>query len=296
MYAVKFGQFELEHPIMNAAGTCKSLADVKELAKSAVSAIMVGSVTVEQRNGNLGNNPWVPLPEAGFSLNSLGLPNPGLSAYRNLIPEMKKIARDANKPLFVSVAGFSPDEYVTFARAMLDVGADFVELNLGCPNVWGDDGQKPIASFDLDLIRQIVSDVSDDVDRFGVKLSPYSNPDQLSATAKFLSGWKSCVQFVTTSNTYPNGYAVNAAGQPHVSVGVGLAGLGGQALKPIALGQLRQLKDQLDPSTHLIGVGGISSGQDVLDYVRTGATLVQVEVFFYLNGRNYSSILQSAEC
>jgi dihydroorotate dehydrogenase (fumarate) len=264
---------EFDHPIMNAAGTCKLLDDVKKLAKSAVSAVMVGSITVEPRDGNPGNV-WEHC--GSYTLNSLGLPNPGIDYYRTNLPEMKKICADNGKPLLVSVAGFSPNEYAVLAEVAVSGGADFVELNLGCSNVWGTDGQKPITSFDEALIRSIINYVKREIESFGVKLSPYSNPLELVAVASVIRDWSRRIEFVTTSNTFPNAYGCTENGRQHIAVGKGLAGFAGPAMKPIALGQVIQFRGLLDPGIEIIGAGGVTNGQDVLDYVRNGAKLVQV--------------------
>lgn len=266
---------ELDHPIMNAAGTCKRLEDVIELAKSPVAAIMVGSITKKHREGNPGNV-WEYC--GGYSLNSLGLPNPGFDYYKRTIPEMKKIASDAGKLLFVSVAGFSPDEYAEGSLMAMEAGADFVEENLGCPNVWGDDGQKPIASFSRNLSHEIISKVGGEIRPFGVKLSPYSNPLELADMAGMLNGWivSGYVGFVTTSNTFPNAYACREDGQQLIAVGKGLAGFAGPGMKPIALGQVIQFHGLLEGRVELVGAGGVASGQDVVDFTSHGAKLVQV--------------------
>jgi dihydroorotate dehydrogenase (fumarate) len=75
----KLAGITLEHPLMNAAGMCKTTPQVIRLARSAVAAVMVGSITMEPRAGNQGNVFWQD-PAGRYSLNSLGLPNPG-SAY-----------------------------------------------------------------------------------------------------------------------------------------------------------------------------------------------------------------------
>lgn len=80
-----------------------------------------------------------------FSLNSLGLPNPGGRYYEKYLPEMAKVVHDVNKHLFVSVAGFTPDEYSVLAKIAEAGGADLIELNLGCPNVWAGGKQKRVA-------------------------------------------------------------------------------------------------------------------------------------------------------
>lgn len=273
MNRISFLGRELEHPIMNAAGTCKTLEDVKKLARSSVSAIMVGSITKEPRDGNPGNV-WEHC--GGYSLNSLGLPNRGFDYYKQTIPEMKRIASDAGKLLFVSVAGFSPEEYAEGSLIAMEMGADFAEENLGCPNVWGDNGQKPIASFSPSLSDRIISMVSKDIGQFGVKLSPYSNPTELANMAEMLNGWCRVVRFVTTSNTFPNAFDCHADGKQLIAVGKGLAGYAGPGMKPIALGQLVQFRDLLDKGIEMIGAGGVANGQDVVDYERCGAKLVQV--------------------
>jgi len=274
MQSISFLGKTLDHPIMNAAGTCKRLEEVQKLAKSAVSAIMVGSITKEPREGNPGNV-WEHL--GSYSLNSLGLPNPGADYYRQNIPEMKKLAHDNGKLLFVSVAGFSPDEYAELAAMAVEAGADFIELNLGCPNVWGSGGQKPIASFDRDLIGKIIQSVFDkNLLEFGCKVSPYSNPLELAAAVEVFNWFKACVGFVTTCNTFPNAYGCHQDGRQLIAVGKGLAGFAGPAMKALGLGQAIQFRDLLDPMTEVIGVGGIGNGQDVCDYVMCRAKLVQV--------------------
>lgn len=83
---------KLDHPIMNAAGPeCKKLEDVESLARSSVAAVMVGSITLEERPGNPGNVYWQ--SPTGFSLNSLGLPCPNVEYYKHNLP----ILRDGEK-------------------------------------------------------------------------------------------------------------------------------------------------------------------------------------------------------
>ena len=69
-FEVEIAGSKLEHPLMNAAGACKKVEEVQELARSATAAIMLGSITLEPREGNSGNVYWA---GDGFSLNSLGL-------------------------------------------------------------------------------------------------------------------------------------------------------------------------------------------------------------------------------
>lgn len=287
---VKVAGIELEHPLMNAAGTCKRLEGAEGLrefvAPSGSAAATMGSTTVEERGGNQGN---VFYHEDTFSVNSLGLPNPGMAYFRDHLPEMVKVANDAGKPLVVSIAGFSPEEYAVLADVMVVGGTDLVELNLGCPNVWAASGeQKPIASFVGELIIDILNRVEQKVGvtaRVAVKLSPFSNPFDLAGVAEIL-GTSELVKVVVTTNTFPNALALDEDGQQRISIGAGLAGLGGPAMKPIGLGQVKQLRALLPDRIQIIGVGGIASGQDVVDYLRAGAVAVQIATAFLRQGQS----------
>jgi len=275
----------LEHPLMNAAGTVKNLDDVRKMAETAVSAIVLGSITYDARPGNAGNT-FVSMPDGAFAVNSIGLTNDGLIATVARMPDMLAIAHDKNKPLIVSVAGFSPSEYGILADTVNDHGADIIELNLGCPNVWGPDGkQKRLASVDPDLIRRIVEDVEERITenaRLIVKLSPLE-PSLLATVGRVLSE-KPIVKAVVCSNTFPNALVLHPNGRPVIDspqVPKGLGGLSGPALKPIALGQVQQMKELLQGrDIQVVGVGGISTGQDMKDYLSVGATAVQVATAF----------------
>ncbi|KLL10699.1 dihydroorotate oxidase [Protofrankia coriariae] len=286
---------ELEHPLMNAAGTCKSLDEVSALARSAVSAVVVGSITLRARTGNGGN---VYYPGDFFSLNALGLPNPGLAYYREHLPAMISMAHAAGKPLVVSIAGFSEAEYAIAAHDVALAGVDIIELNLACPNVWDDGRQKRIACFDNDRTEAICAQVGQALaaaastatggseDRqpppFGIKISPFSDPAGLAALADLvarLSGTPRGPRFVCAVNTFPNAFALDEANRPVIDVE--LAGLAGAALRPVALGQVRQLRRLLPETVELIGVGGVSRGRDIADFLCAGATTVQAATAFW---------------
>lgn len=264
---------DLEHPVMNAAGTCKTVEDADKVLQTASAAVVIGSITMDPRPGNTGNV-YVPTERTGgiYSLNSLGLPNPGREYWQRELPDFVRKAHDLGKPVIVSVAGSTPDEYAILAESMLKADADAVELNFGCPNLWEAASQKLIPSFHAVFASDILEKVSWEVGteaRIGVKLSPFSNPAQLRETAAMLkiAGF---VQFLTTSNTFPNAFAWGEDGQPSITPGGGLAGMAGPAMRAVGLGQVRQFRALLTQLS-IIGVGGIWTGQDVLDYLRSGS-------------------------
>lgn len=276
----------LEHRIMNAAGTCKTLEDVTQLLRSAVSAITLGSITLEKRDGNGVGGVTDYWHEDGTSVNSIGLKNPGADYYWEHLAEMVRMAHEAGKALFVSIAGFSVEEYAYLARLASRSGADGIELNLSCPNVREGDKQKKIPCFDGDMVTEILEAVEMAVGTeigVSVKLSPFTDPVALENIATVLSR-SDIVSAVTTTNTFPNALVLSESGEPRIGVGVGLAGMAGTSLKPIGLGQVKQLRALLPERIEIIGVAGINSGADVLEYLFAGATAVQVGTKFIEEG------------
>jgi dihydroorotate dehydrogenase (fumarate) len=279
---------------MNAAGTCKTVEDVAELARSAASAVVVGSVTERARAGNSGT---VYYTGPCYSLNALGLPNRGLTYYREHLPAMADLVHAAGKPLIVSIAGFNAAEYATVAHEVARCGVDLIELNLACPNVWDGGTQKRIACFDTGQTETICGRVGDALAAasaggtgrsprsgppYGVKISPFSDPTALADLAALigrLSTGPGGPRYVCAVNTLPNAFAVDGANRPVIDIE--LAGLGGAALKPVALGQVRQLRRLLPERVEIVGVGGVAAGRDVADFLHAGASAVQVATAFF---------------
>jgi dihydroorotate dehydrogenase (fumarate) len=277
---------ELEHPVLNAAGTCKTVEDVADLARSAVAAVTVGSITLAARTGNAGATYH---SGDGFSLNALGLPNRGLGYYRDHLAAMADLAHGAGKPLVLSIAGFSVEDYATVAQAAATTGVDLLELNLACPNVWDGGRQKRLACFDTGQTEAICAAVDDALRAtpvpYGVKISPFSDPEALAGLAETIgkvataAGPDAGPRYVCSSNTFPNALAYDHAGR--AVIGVELAGLAGPALRPVALGQVRQLRQLLPSEIEIVGAGGVTTGRDVADFLRAGAAAVQVATAFF---------------
>ncbi len=287
--SVQLGDVRFEHPLMNGAGYCKDEVHVRELIASASSAVVLGSITVEPRTGNHGD---VYFTSRYFALNSLGIPNRGATFFQDKIPSMAQEVHAAGKFLIVNIAGFSVDDYGRLASVAKEGGADLLEVNFGCPNIWSQTGeQKRIFSFDpktmsetLEVLQSIWGRQS-----ITVKLSPYSDPALLKEVAAIVASYQAVIA-ITTTNTFPNAFAYNDAGRPAITLG--LAGLSGPAMKAVGLGQVIQFKAVLPDRIAIIGVGGITSGKDMLDYLKAGATAVQITTALINEGPNvFSRIL-----
>jgi dihydroorotate dehydrogenase (fumarate) len=303
--------------VMNAAGTIRGPEELQELTIcESVGPIVVGSYTKEPRTGNPGQVYW-PDPLGRYSVNVNGLPNLGADWCKKSLPGMVKIAREPiYHPLIVSVAGFNPQEYAELADLALGAGAFGVELNLSCPNVYSADGQqKKIPCFYPNLTNEILTAVEKTIGRDAivwVKISPCCDLQQKALLMKALSDnnlvgeiyFESVIYYslegmaevlldhkvvkaVVCVNTWPNILAVDETGKSRLTFAGGVGGLGGFVLKEIGLNQTRRLSQIFKDRIHkvdIIGCGGISNGQDVVDYLKAGAMAVQVATAFLEKG------------
>lgn len=266
---------------MNAAGTVKTVEQVRQLVSAPISGVIAGSFTLEERSGNNGRTFY---SGAAGALNSIGLPGPDATVWMGWVSEMAAMLHDAGKQLWVSVAGFNPSEYRILTETALLAGADAVELNLGCPNVWEQGEQKPIVSYSAAQTRAVLEAVKQFADeRIGAKLSPILDPVLMAAID--LELLRADVAFVTAINTIPNCFAFDDDQSSAITFASGLAGMSGPATKWIGLGQVKAHKQFL-AGIPVVGVGGISRGEDLVQYLdRTvGATACQVGTAFLTRG------------
>ena len=294
MKKYSLGQVPLTSPLMNAAGTCKTLEEVRDLSRvEDIGAIMLGSITMEMRHGNSGE---VFRTTSLGALNSLGMPNAGSISYREMMPEMVSIAHERNKAFGVSVAAIgNMKEYVLLAHDCVEAGADFIELNLGCPNVWDAGVQHRILTFDPGAVDDILFMVAPILNGrpLCIKVSPISDPVYLNELAAVIG---SRVTAVTAVNTFPNGHGRFISGRQLIDVGKGLAGVSGAALKLIGRGQVLQWRDALPDDVQVIAAGGIDCGQDIMDYGKNGAELFQIATAYFQKGPGiFGEVLAEAE-
>lgn len=301
--------------IMNTAGECKRLAQVEELAASAVTDIRVGAITADlgEWHGNAGKNPngsffWVD-EETGNALNALGLPNPGTDYYREHLPEMVALAHGTGKRLGVNISGRGErsDENATLTELCVACGVDTIEVNVGCPNVWSDSGaRKPIASYDPDAVAAILTSVRDALPlsanvEVDVKLSPLVKlgepleyaPDMtlpaldegLVSEIAAVIAEAGFVHAAVSTNTVPNVFAKDASGKHVLDTPNGTGGLSGPIIKDLSLRQNRLLRERLAPhGIECIGAGGITCGADIAEYITAGVSGIQIGTAWMTGG------------
>ena len=261
--ATRVGAVALEHPVMNASGTLDALAArAAGLAIDAELALLVTkTVTPLPREGN-------PAPRvaevAGGMLNSIGLPNPGLEAFAaTVLPATRALGRR----LIVSLGGFEHGDYELACRRLDgEAGIAALELNVSCPNVKSgciSIGSDPAETEAVVRLCRAATQLP-----LWVKLSPNVADTAAIAAAAERGGADALV----LTNTL-RGLAIDHRTLQPLLGGV-TGGLSGPALKPVALAAVHACRGACD--LPIVGVGGIASGWDALEYLAAGACAVQV--------------------
>jgi dihydroorotate dehydrogenase (NAD+) catalytic subunit len=235
-------------------------------------AFVTKSVTPEERPGNAPER--IVETQAGM-LNAIGLANVGLERFvTEKVPELHRL----EVPVFVNVAGHSLDDYLTVCRRLdtIDVIAG-IELNISCPNV--SDGL--VFGTNPDRLAELVRAVRETVSNglLIVKLSPNVTDITAPAAAAIEAG-ADCLSLV---NTFV-GLAIDIdRWQPRLANGTG--GLSGPAIKPLALNLVHRVYESVarDAGVPIIGMGGISTWHDAVEFHLAGATALAVGTALFVD-------------
>lgn len=254
-----------QNPVLLAAGTCgfgEELSQVLDL--DALGGLVTKSVTREPRGGN--PSPRVSEFGAGM-INSIGLANPGVERVRTeKLPWIREHLGATH--VLVSVAGGSEEDYTDVVSA-LDPEPGFLgfELNLSCPNDTELHGLP--FSLDPDALARVVAACRARTDRpLVAKLAP--NAPDPAAAAKVAQ--ESGADGVTMVNTLPGLVIDPDTGR--AALGAGPGGVSGPALRPVGVHATWRAAGAVD--VPVIGAGGITCAGDAIQYLRAGASLVQV--------------------
>lgn len=264
-----------ENPLMNASGPlCTSFEELSKIAKSNSGAIVLKSATIEPRPGNIGSRYY---ETNSFSINSMGLPNPGYKELAEFIPKLKQ---ETSKPIIASIAGFSKEEYLRMIEEFDLLGADALEINLSCPNIIG----KPQGGYNPEYTKEVLLAAREVTTKpIFVKLPPYLDLVFQKEIAEILIEAK--VDFVVLVNSPGNCLVIDREHEETViKPKKGLGGLGGEVIKPIALGNVWSFYQLLEGKVRIIGVGGISTGFDAFEFMLAGADLLQIGTAYAREG------------
>jgi dihydroorotate dehydrogenase len=284
----------------NAAGFVKTYEQAKKLlAVPTLTRITIGSVRLHEWPGNSGDVYYYDAATK-TAWNSKGLDSPGLEALMKWLPDFYAECKAARKQLVVSVAGTSPAEYAMTAGRIAPY-CDLVEINVGCGNMWGTTGQKSIPSYEPQLLRMIIFQVSKAVERpmLAVKISPVDDR-YIFPLIDVLNGFDTLVEVIGCNTkilqegTRPDGSPALAFKEPNGTEVRHQGGMSGAPLKAESMHVLGSLIPLLD-HVRFIGCGGVSSGQDLLDYLALGTAGVEVGTEFGEHGpRVFERIMTEA--
>lgn len=258
---VKVCGVTLKNPVIAASGTFGFGREYNEIYDiSEIGGISTKGMTLEPRLGNP-----VPRIAEGKSviLNAVGLQNPGVDHF---LKEDLRFLKEKGIAIVANVAGKSFDDYGEIC-AKLDGLVDFVELNISCPNVKAGGmafGIKP------ESIKEVtrVAKSSLKTTPLMVKLSP--NVESIPVNAKAAqSGGADCISLINTLT----GMVIDIERRRPV-IANNTGGVSGAGIKPVAVRMVYEAAHAVD--IPVIGMGGITCGKDVIEFMMAGAKAVQV--------------------
>ena len=258
---VKIAGVEFANPLIAASGTFGFGREYAQLFKlSELGGIALKGLTLEKRNGN---EPIRIAETASGILNSVGLQNPGIKEFlQNELPFLQT----AKTKIIANINGNTPEEYCALAELLNVPGIDMLELNVSCPNV-------KKGGMALGVTPKSIEDVTRQVKMHAkkpliVKLSPNVTNIKNNALAAQQGG----ADAISVINSLL-GMAIDAKTFKPVLNNV-TGGLSGPAIKPIALRMVYECAKAV--KIPVFGIGGISTGTDVAEFLLAGASAVQI--------------------
>ena len=268
------GDLVLKNPIMPASGTFSDeLANVFDIGK--LGAHVAKTITEEIRSGN----PTPRVSESGNNmLNSIGIPSKGIENFKKkILPLYSKY----KVPFVASVSAPSADSFAHICEEISVSGVDAIEINISCPNI-EDDGRafamRPTST--LNVIKKVRSATDLPI---WAKLTPNTGETIEVALAAQDGGANALV----VANTILAMQINIKTYKP--TLGNIMGGLSGPGLKPIIVRMVYQCSKVVD--IPIIGCGGISNYEDVIEFILAGASAVQIGTATFVNPNSMTSIL-----
>lgn len=278
---VDIGGLVLENPVMTASGTFgygREFAELVDLRR--IGAVVVKGLSLQPSRGN--PPPRIAETACGM-LNAIGLENVGVAAFvRDKLPFLRTLS----VPVIVNIYGKSVEEYAELAGRLDSVeGISAVEINISCPNVKAGGvafGVDPEAAYTV--VREVRLRTSRPLI---VKLSPNVS-DITKIAEKAVDAGADALSLINTIT----GMAVDVARRRPKLANV-TGGLSGPAIKPVALRMVWQVVQAV--KVPVIGIGGIMTAEDALEFLITGAAAVQVGTANFVNPGATMDILDGIE-
>lgn len=266
--SVNLGGLAMKNPVTTASGTFAAGMEYSDFVDvSALGAVTTKGVSLKGWEGNA--SPRIAEVPSGM-LNSIGLQNPGVAHLKS---EELPWLREQGATTIVNVSGHSFDEYVQVIEALEEAPVDAYEVNISCPNV--DAGGMTLGTH-VPSVEKVVSLCREATSRpLIVKLTPNVTDITEIARAAEASG----ADAISLINTLL-GMAIDAKRRRPVLARV-VGGFSGPAVKPVALRMVWQCSKAV--SVPILGMGGITTGTDAVEFMLAGATAVAVGTANFMN-------------
>ncbi len=262
------GPLRLKNPTMLASGIMdEDAGSMQRMIDCGAGAIVTKSIGIQPREGY--PNPTVLELESGL-LNAMGLPNPGIDHYGKEMIPLKK----SKIPIIGSIYAADVKDFIFLAQKMEHFGAHAVELNVSCPHAkhYGLE-----VGCDAVLLQNIISSVKQKIHLpVFVKLSPHiMNLAEIAQIAEHAKA-----DAIVVINTVKGMKIDIATARPILANKIG--GYSGKAIKPIGIRCVYDIAQHVD--IPVIGVGGVTTGEDAIEYFMAGASAVQIGSAVYYRG------------
>jgi len=280
--SVTIGRLQMKNPVMPASGTFgygEEYAEFFDLNR--LGAIVVKTITLKPR---IGSYPHRSTEVSSGLLASIGLQNVGIESFiEEKLPYFDRI----EAPLVVNIGGLTVDEYVKLAEKLEhQERVDALELNISCPNV--DRGGMHFG-VDPDVTRDLVTRVRDVTGKtLIVKLTPMVTDIRLFADICQQVG----ADGISLINS-PLGMAIDIKTRRSKLGRNKTGGLAGPAIKPFALYLVWQVCQNID--IPVIGIGGISSTEDAIEFFIAGASAIEIGTWNFINPSITMDIIDGLE-
>lgn len=274
--AVNLGGLTMKNPVATASGTFAAGMEYSDFVDvSALGAVTTKGVSLNGWEGNA--SPRIAEVPSGM-LNSIGLQNPGVAHLKS---EELPWLREQGATTIVNVSGHSFDEYVQVIEALEDAPVDAYEVNISCPNV--DAGGMTLGTH-VPSVEKVVSLCREATSRpLIVKLTPNVTDITEIARAAEASG----ADAISLINTLL-GMAIDVKRRRPVLARV-VGGFSGPAVKPVALRMVWQCSKAV--SVPILGMGGVTTGTDAVEFMLAGATAVAVGTANFMNPQSTVDVI-----
>ncbi|CEN77327.1 MAG: dihydroorotate dehydrogenase [Paraclostridium sordellii] len=277
---VKFGNIEFKNPLIMASGTFgfgKEYAEIYDIEK--LGGISSKGLTLEKRDGNKGIRVF---ETPSGMMNSVGLENPGVKGF---IENELQFFKDIDTVRIANLGGGTLDDYIKGVELLNDQPIDMIELNISCPNVKAGGMAFGIKN---EVAREVVKAVRSKTKLpLIVKLSP--NAEDIIGMAKVCE--EEGADGISLVNTF-KAMAIDINKKKPVFENV-YAGLSGPAIKPIAIRMVHEVCKAVN--IPVMGMGGITTWQDAIEFIMAGATCIQVGTANFINPRIGLDIIEGIQ-